>query len=190
MQNSLYLFHTRSTAEGFIYFRELSAAVEGGLEGKDWWCFHTVSHLRIATSLLYLFYHLFFIQLSLLFLLCFSCTFFFFLSSPLIFFCFTFIWLPTSTDYCTDIRKCVMCNFPLFLIIENLSGAPTWHFHKCQCFSAIVKHSWRHKMSASLLSHSLCELLTSGNVNEQTTIRVSKFLEGRKHSTLSPTRKI
>lgn len=124
VQNSLYLFHTRSTAEGFIYFRELSAAVEGGLEGKDWWCFHTVSHLRIATSLLYLFYHLFFIQLSFLFLLHFFCTFFFFLSSPLIFFCFTFIWLPTSTDYCTDIHKCVMCNFPLFLIIENLSGAP------------------------------------------------------------------
>lgn len=35
VQNSLYLFHTRSTAEGFLYFRELSATVEGGLGGKD-----------------------------------------------------------------------------------------------------------------------------------------------------------
>lgn len=64
VQNSLYLFHTRSTAEGFLYFGELSAAVEGGLEGKDWRCFHTASHLRIATRLLYLFHHLSFIHLS------------------------------------------------------------------------------------------------------------------------------
>ncbi len=35
VQNSLYLLHTRSTAEGFLYFRELSAAVEGGTEGED-----------------------------------------------------------------------------------------------------------------------------------------------------------
>lgn len=45
-------------------------------------------------------------------------------------------------------------------------------------------------MSASLLSHSLCELLTSGNVNEQTTMGESRFLEGRKHRTLQHTVKI
>lgn len=44
------------------------------------------------------------------------------------------------------------------------------HFHKCQCFSAIVEDLQRHKMSPSQLSHSLCELLTSGNVNEQTIV--------------------
>lgn len=114
-------FHTRSTAEGFLYFRDLSAAVEGGLEGKDWRCFRTVSHLRIATRLLYLFYHLSFILLSLI-----SVTFFLYFVFPLflalIFFCFIFIWHPMSTDYWNR-YKCVICNFPLFLIIENLRSA-------------------------------------------------------------------
>lgn len=54
------------------------------------------------------------------------------------------------------------------------------HFHKCQWFTAIVKHLHRHKMSASLFSHNLCELLTSENVNEQTTMGEDRFLEGRK----------
>lgn len=121
MQNSLYLFHTRSTAEGILYFRELSAAVEGGLGGKDWRRFHTVSHLRIATRLLYLFYHLSFIH-SLLFLLPSSCTLFIHLFLPLICFSFLFIWHPMSTDYCNRYKR-VMCNFPLFLIIENLRSA-------------------------------------------------------------------
>lgn len=62
--NSLYLFHRRSTAEGFFHFRELSAAVERGLEAKDWRRFHTMNHLRIAARLLYLFSLLFFSLLS------------------------------------------------------------------------------------------------------------------------------
>lgn len=118
-------FHTRSTAEGFLYFRELSAAVEGVLEEKDWRRFHKVSHLRIATRLLYLFYlpssfysSLFPISVAFFFLY-----FVFPLSPPLIFFCFIFIWHPVSTHYCKR-YKCVMCNFPLFLIIENLRSAP------------------------------------------------------------------
>lgn len=41
-------------------------------------------------------------------------------------------------------------------------------------------------MSASLLSHSLCELLTSGNVNEQTTMEGNGFLEGRNASPSNP----
>lgn len=42
-------FHTRSTAEGSLYFRELAAAVEGGFQRKDRRRFRTVSRLRIAT---------------------------------------------------------------------------------------------------------------------------------------------
>lgn len=130
MQNSLYLFHTRSTAEGFLYIRELSAAVEGGLEGKDWRCLHTESHLRIATRLLYLFHHLSFIHLSLTLSLSlplplsylFYLRLIFPLSLPLIFFYFISIWHPMSTDYCNR-YECVMCNFPLFHIIENLRSA-------------------------------------------------------------------
>lgn len=188
VQNSLYLFHTRSTAEGFIYFRELSAAVEGGLEGKDWWCFHTVSHLRIATSLLYLFYQLFFIQLSLLFLLPFSCTFFI-PPHHLSFFLFH-IYLTSYKHRLLYRYKCVMCNFPLFLIIENLSGAPLDTFTnvsasqplssthgdtKCQPLSSVT----------AFVNYSHLEMSMS-----RTTIRVSRFLEGWKHSTLQPTKKI
>lgn len=46
VQNILYLFLTRSTAEGFLYFRELAAVIEGGLQRKDWRHFHTVRHLQ------------------------------------------------------------------------------------------------------------------------------------------------
>lgn len=188
MQNILYLFHTRSTAEGFLYFRELAAAVEGGLQRKDWRRFHTVSHLRIATRLLYLFYHLSFIHLSLLFLLPSFCTLF----SPFLYhssfshsFLSDILWAQiTATD--------IICNVQFSSLSHNRKSweCSARHFHKCQCFSAIVKHLQRHKMSASLLSHNLCELLTSGNVNEQTTMGGNRFLEGRKHSTLRSTVKI
>ena len=126
VQNTLYLFHTRSTANGFLYFRELSAAVGGGLEGKQWRSFHTVSHLRIATRLLYLFYHLSFIQLSLLFLLHSSCSLFFFF--PYYSFVPTFHFYLTSCEHRFQ-QQIWVCNvsFP-FLIIEHLRSAPRGTF--------------------------------------------------------------
>lgn len=187
VQNILYLFHTRSTAEGFLYFRELAAAVEGGLQRKDWRRFHTVSHRRIATRLLYLFYLLSFIHLFIRLLLPSFCTMF----SPFLFhssFSHSFYDMLWAQITATDI----ICNVKFFSLSHN---GKSWecsarHFYKCQCFSAIVRRSQRHKMSASLLSHSLCELLTSGNVNEQTTMGGNRFLKGGKHSNLQSTLEI
>lgn len=120
VQNSLYLFHTRSTAEGFLYFRELSAAVEGGLREKteDAFTQWATWELQLGCCIYSIIFPLF---TFLLFLLPSSCTLFF-LFSPLVFFCFIFIWHPMSTDYCNRYKR-VMCNFPLFLIIENLRSA-------------------------------------------------------------------
>lgn len=114
VQNILYLFHTRSTAEGFLYFRELAAAVEGGLQRKDWRRFHTVSHWRIATRLLYLFYLLSFIHLFLLFLLPSFCTLFspFFYHSSFSHSFYDMLWAQiTATD--------IICNVQIFSLSHN-----------------------------------------------------------------------
>lgn len=143
VQNSLYLFHTRSTAEGFLYFRELSAAVEGGLEGKDWRHFHTVSHLRIATRLLCLFYHLSFIHISLLFLLHSYCTLFF---SFLIAYLFSLSFLSYilwAQITATDIN--MQCNFPPFLIIENLRSAQLGTFINVSASQPLSSTRWDTK---------------------------------------------
>lgn len=114
VQNILYLFHTRSTAEGFLYFRELAAAVEGGLQRQDWRRLHAVSHWRIATRLLYLFYLLSFIHLFLLFLLPSFCTLFspFFYHPSFSHSFYDMLWAQiTATD--------IICNVHIFSLSHN-----------------------------------------------------------------------
>lgn len=71
-----------------------------------------------------------------------------------------------------------MCNFPLFLIIENLRNALFGTFTNVTA-SQSLSSTCRDTKCQPLFRHSLCEMLTSGNVNGQTTMRGSIFLEGK-----------
>lgn len=107
-------FYIRSTAEGFLYFRELSAAVQEPQSEKTEDVFTQWAAGELQLGCVYS-------VISPLFSSVFS-------SCYLPALCFSlptthlFLWHPTSEDYYKR-YKCAMCNFPLFLLIENLRNA-------------------------------------------------------------------
>lgn len=123
-------FHTRSTAEGSLYFRELAAAVEGGFQRKDRRRFRTVSRLRIATRA--------FLLISSIFVT-FSIPHLAPPPASLFDTCFchlsVILWAQiTETDTILDGTISLSFSF-------SVCWAPgATLYHKCQCFSAIVKH--------------------------------------------------
>lgn len=174
-----FFFIYKINSRRVLYFGELSATVEGGLEGKDWRHCSDWSPLENCNmAVVFTLSHLSFIQgfsVSLALFLPFYfrhhlhvLMYFFLFTSFSSFFVTLSLTLCVSPDYYNrySIRWCVIS--PLSLAWEETSKCSAERAHKCKCFSAVVKHYQRHKMSASLLSITAIVNYThrSGNVND------------------------